>query len=131
MTTGHRILLAIGLVSLVFAALPWLGFGCCAFAVPGIDMLVPRLSILNETRFPCGRLLYDLIEAPLQILGLISPIGDLVFYSGEGIVRVRPFMIFVFWLLAGMLAVWVAVRPTVMPGVYGHFCRNPSLDKRG
>ena len=126
MTTRHRILLATGFVSLVFAALPWLGFGCCDFAAPGIDMLVPRLSILNETTVPFGRLLYGVMETPLQMLGLIPPIGDVVFYSGEGVVRVRPFMIFVFWLIVGMLAVWVAIRPTVMPSYYGHLRHNPN-----
>ena len=131
MTVRHRILLAIGFLSLVFAALPWLGFGCCAFAVPGIDMLVPRLSILNETNVPFGRLLYGVMEAPLQILGLIPPIDGLVFYSGEGVVRVRPFMIFVFWLIAGMLAVWLAIRPAVMSGYYGHSRRNPSPENGG
>ena len=128
MTTRHRVLLPIGIVSLVFAALPWLGFGCCAFVVPGFDIKVPRLSVLNETNIPCGQMIYGVAEMPLQILGLIPPFGDLVFYSGEGVVRVRPFMIFVFWLIAGMLAVWVAARPAVMPSVYGHL-RSNSIPK--
>ncbi|WP_145290081.1 hypothetical protein [Rosistilla oblonga] len=130
MTTRHRVLLPIGIVSLVFAALPWLGFGCCAFVVPGFDIMVPRLSVLNETHIPCGQIIYGVAEMPLQILGLIPPIGDLVFYSGEGVVRVRPFMIFVFWLIAGMLAFWVAARPAVMPSVYGHLRRNSPPQKK-
>jgi len=73
--------------SIVIAALPWHRFGFCAFAVPGIDMLVPRLSILNKTTVPGGRPLDGVMETPLQILGRIALIGDLVFYSGEGVVR--------------------------------------------
>ena len=126
MTTRHRILLVTGFLSLGLATLPWLGFGCCAFAVPGIDLLVPRLSILDETTIPGGSLIYGVMETPLQILGHIPPIGALVFYGGEGVVRVRPFMIFVFWLIFGILAVWVAIRPAVMPSFYGHLRREPS-----
>ena len=47
MTTRRRISLAAGIVSLVLAALPWLGFGAYAFAVPG-GGLIPRLSVVNE-----------------------------------------------------------------------------------
>ena len=120
MTVLHRISLAVGIVSLVLATLPWLGFGAYAFAVPG-GGLVPRLSVVNETDIPCGRLLYGVMETPLQLLGTIPPIGDFVFFAGEGIVTVRPFMVFVFWLIVGILMTWIAVRPLV---AYGHLRRE-------
>ena len=123
MTTRHRISLAAGIVSLVLAALPWLGCGAYAFAVPG-GGLIPRLSVVNETDIPGGRLLYGAMEAPLRLLGSIPPFGDLVFFAGEGF-TVRPFMIFVFWLIVGIVLTWIAVRPFVMPGTYGQLQRQP------
>lgn len=109
MTARHRISLAMGVMSFVFAALPWLGFGAYAFAVPG-GGLVPRLSVVNETDFYGGRLLYHAIESPLHLVGFIPPLGDLVFFAGEGVVTVRPFMVFVFWLIVGIGLTWIAVR---------------------
>ncbi len=122
--TRHRILLTTGIVSLIFAALPWVGFGCCAFSIPGINARVPRLSLMSEGSIPCGRQLYGVMEMPLWHLGRIPPLGDLVFFSGEGVVRIRPFMVFVFWLIVGILTTWIAVRPTIMPRIYGHLRRK-------
>jgi hypothetical protein len=81
MPTQHRILLMSGFVSLMLAVLPWLGFGCCNFAVAGIDFLVPQLALLNESMLPFGRLLNPVMEIPLQLLGFNPPVGDLVFFQ--------------------------------------------------
>ena len=80
---------------------------------------------------PCGELLYGVMQTPLLLIGSIPPFGDMVFYSGEGVVRVRPFMIFVFWLIAGMLAVWISVRPMLIPKLYGQLERDPSSKNNG
>jgi len=130
MLTRHRILLGIGIASLVLAVLPWLGFGRFAFAMPGVG-LVPRLSFVNETDITGGRLLYAMMEMPLLFLCIIPSVPDLVLFAGEGVQPVRPFMVFVFWLVVGIVMVWIAVRPLVMPAAYGHLRQKASPEGVG
>ena len=120
MIRRHRILLIVGITSLVFALLPWLGFGGYAFFVPGTGVELPRLDVLSEEWIPLARQLYSVMELPLYLLGEIPPLDDLVFFQGEGRVTVRPFMVFVFWLLVGSASIWIAIRPRILPHIYGH-----------
>ena len=83
--------------------------------MPGTDIFPPRLELLSRDSVPLGRQIYSVMEFPLHLVGGIPPLGDLVFFQGEGVVTVRPFMIFVFWFLMGATFIWIAIRPFVLP----------------
>ena len=128
MTMLQRIMLGLGGIALVFALLPWLGFGGYAFVIPGTGIHPPRLSVLNESTLPFGASLYRLMEAPLHLAGCLPFIDDIVFFTGEGVVTVHPFMIFVFWVITSIALTWVAVRPVLITTVYGRRNRDPDPD---
>ncbi len=120
MIRRHLVFLVVGIMSLIFALLPWLGLGGYAFVVPGTDIVPPRLELLSRDSVPMGHQVYSVMEFPLHLVALIPPLDDVVYFQGEGVVTVRPFMIFVFWALTGAIFVWIAVRPYVLPRSYGH-----------
>lgn len=123
MSRRHRVFLVVGIVSLIFALLPWLGFGPYAFVVPGTDIFPPRLDVLasdpGEFVRPVFSAIYTAMEFPLYLVALIPPLDDAVYFQGEGRAAVRPFMVFVFWFVVGVTFVWFAIRPLVLPRTYG------------
>lgn len=77
--------------------------GGYAFFIPNTDIELPRLDLISRHSFPGANLLYLFLAAPLHVLGYTVPgVADWVFFGGEGIVTVRPFMIFVFWFVVGV-----------------------------
>jgi hypothetical protein len=100
----RKTLVLIGVFSLSIAATPWFGLGGYAFNIPGWGTQLPRLNVLDS------RVLYDLVCFPLHFVALIPPMDDVVYFQGEGVVPVRPFMVFLFWLLVGIVAFLISLR---------------------
>jgi hypothetical protein len=96
----------VGCVAFGLSLLPWLGLGGYAFVVPGWGIVLPRLHLIHST------FLYDAISIPLQFIALIPPLDDIIYFSGEGRATVRPFVVFLFWFLVGLVCLWIALRRT-------------------
>ena len=100
-----------GVMCLFLSGLPWLGFGKgYAFSIPIAECIVPRLDLFCWHPGLLERTLYAMMEFPLHILGLCPPLSFLVFFNGEGPASVRPFMVFVFWLMLGTALIWRSTR---------------------
>jgi len=65
------------------------------FVVTTTDIVLPQLCL-----FSVHNPVYEVATVPLEFLGLIYP---MVYFDGEGVARVRPFMILVFWGLMGLI----------------------------
>jgi len=81
------------------ALLPWLGLGHGSMIVVGIgDRLLPTVSLPEALQTPFS-VLYDIAETPFRI---VFPNGndleEFIYFQGEGLVTVRPFVVFLFWL---------------------------------
>jgi hypothetical protein len=70
-------------------------------------MDIPRLELFHSD------LLYDQVSLPVEWVALISPLRPLVYFSGEGVITVRPFVVSLSWLLVGVLCTWIALRRKV------------------
>lgn len=99
------ILRYLGLVSLSISALPWLGLGGgFSFAIPGYDIVPPRLHLLDRYQE-----LYDFLAVPLHGIAVIPPLDLAVFFiSSRGIVR--PFNVFLFWSFLGNWCLWASQK---------------------
>src|SRR5262245_16624737 len=104
MTRWRRILFTAGLASLGISLLPWLGLGGDRFVVPGWNLHVPRFNLFDSD------LLYDVVSFPLHLLAEIRPLDDFIYFQGEGRATVRPFVVFLFWLLLAILFLWLSLR---------------------
>lgn len=109
MSRLRRTLMYIGITSLVFALLPWLGLGSYSFSVPGYDFEFPRLELFHN------EFLWELLSLPLRCVALIAPLRPLVFFQGEGVITVRPLVVSLFWFLVGILLLWVSLRTLPRP----------------
>jgi len=84
------------------ALLPWLGLGHGSFILMGpteqSDRLLPTLT-LPEAFQALLSVLYSIAETPFRI---VFPNGndleEFIYFQGEGLVTVRPFVVFLFWL---------------------------------
>jgi hypothetical protein len=85
--------LGIGLV--VVGLLPWLGLGGYSFVIPYWNTPLPRLELFDSEG------LYDLIVVPLHILGSVPGLDSIIFFDGEGVVTVRPFIASLFYQFLG------------------------------
>ena len=98
-----RVRVVATVISTFLAALPWMGLGTGEFIYPGAEDPLPRLP-LHECG-AAGELLklafglpYLVSELPLNVAVFCSnDIFDVVVFPGEGVVRIRPFAVFVFW----------------------------------
>src|SRR5262249_46656121 len=97
----RRFFKLVGVLSFAVSALPWIGLGVFAFVIPGWDIVVPRLELFHSD------MLYELLAFPLDIIALIPPFDEFVYFEGEGPARVRPFVVFLFYFLIGMLANYI------------------------
>ena len=111
-TKRRHVLLTVGVICMCLGALPWLGVGGYAFVVPGWDVHLPRLDLFG--RFDDGTL-YDVISLPVHFLALIPPLGEIIYFAGEGRQTVRPFAVFMFWHFVGIACIWLAVRSRRKP----------------
>lgn len=100
--------------------------GSYAFVIPGTDIFLPRLNLISKWTLPFGRQLYFVMEFPLQLLGLIPFVHQIIFFSGEGVLTVRPFMIFVFWFLAGVGSILRGRRKVGASPTYDNGDSEPS-----
>jgi hypothetical protein len=80
-------------MSALLAALPWITDGR-PFSIPYWNIELPNLPLL-----PLDSRLYRFAELPMHIAGEWA---NFVFFPQEGVARVRPFFVFVFW---GVLSV--------------------------
>jgi hypothetical protein len=94
-----------GTLSSVFALLPWLGLGHGSFVLMGNpDRLLPTIELPEGV---CAALawVYWIAETPLYVISEYShELADVICFAGEGLVIVRPFVVFVFW--SGFAAVF-------------------------
>lgn len=74
-------------------------------------MRLPQLHVLPANAFG----IYDLAAIPLQIIGETNNwLGDAISFPPGDIVRVRPFMFFIFWFLVGLTLLWSGVRRRIL-----------------
>jgi hypothetical protein len=84
---------------LFFALLPWLDLGHGSFVAMGAtDRLLPTISLPSVIRTPLSAF-YFVAETPLYFVAEYSyHLADVITFAGEGVVTVRPYVVFVFWL---------------------------------
>lgn len=95
----------VGIASICISILPWLGLGPFAFVIPGWGIRLPRIDLIDDTYN-----LYELVGMPLRFVAMIPPLDDFVYFAGEGVVRIRPFVVFLFYFLVGTFLIWLSVR---------------------
>ncbi len=95
---------AIGaLISMGFATLPWLGFGHSSFEVMGIPGLPSPTVDLPQMIYHYLGWIYWLAETPLYVVsGFSDELRQVIWHAGEGLVLVRPFVVFIFWFGVGL-----------------------------
>jgi hypothetical protein len=81
------------------ALLPWLGLGHGSMIVVGIgDHLLPTVK-LPETVYAPLSVLYTVAEAPFRVeFPNGNDLEEFIYFQGEGLVTVRPFVVFLLWL---------------------------------
>lgn len=94
--------LALAAIGLLFALVPWTGVAGVDFRYPGTDKPIPTLNLrgngLASIMQPPLRLFYGCAEFPLHFIGETSEDADtFVYFGGEGVARIRPFVVFMFW----------------------------------
>jgi hypothetical protein len=82
-----------------FALLPWLGLGHGSFVLMGTSpQSLPTVSIPSVIRPPLAAL-YALAQGPLNCVPADgNEFSQVIFFAGEGVATVRPFIVFIFWL---------------------------------
>ncbi|MBX7074465.1 MAG: hypothetical protein K1X71_15065 [Pirellulales bacterium] len=109
---GARVILGVlGSISVLLAVLPWVTDGR-PFSIPYWNIELPNLPIL-----PLDSRLYRFAEFPMHIAGKWV---DFVFIPQEGVARVRPFFVFVFWGLSGIALLMLSTsigRPSRVPRI--------------
>lgn len=81
-----------------FVLLPWLGLGHGAFIFPGATDSFPIILLPSVIEIPLSAF-YWVAETPLYLVAADgNEFSQVIFFAGEGVARVRPFIVFVFWL---------------------------------
>lgn len=111
---SNRARLNLAIVALFFASLPWLGLGHGEFVAMGPhEQILPTIQLPNTIHnllfWP-----YWAAETPLYILAEYSDAcNEVICFAGEGLMTVRPFVVFVYWLGIGLAIVSPAAASLV------------------
>jgi len=100
---------AFAIAAFVFASLPWFGIPGWSFATLGQTPRELPVLELPKTLIRPLTAIYYVAETPVYCLGEINrDFSDLVYFRG-GMVTVRPFAVFLFWIsFAIMIALSMA-----------------------
>jgi len=101
LTKGLRVGAAI--LAGTFAAPPWFGLGDGVFIYPGAERALPivpleELGCIGILVSIPLKILYAVAELPFHFIAFLHDDFDAVIcFAGEGVVTVRPFVVFAFW----------------------------------
>jgi hypothetical protein len=107
-----------------FALLPWLDLGHGSFVAMGAtDRLLPTISLPSVISTPLSAF-YFVAETPLHCVSEYSyRFAEVITFAGEGVVTVRPYVVFVFWMglaLAFGLSIGTSLVACWRSGGFGH-----------
>ena len=105
----RRVGVIVGIAALTVSALPWLGLGGNSFVIPGWNILLPRIRLIEN------QWLYEAATFPLHVMALIPPLDAFIYFSGEGLRAIRPFVVFLAWFLFGACCLWLGLRKKRTP----------------